>query len=313
MLIRTVGFSLEITGVGANRASFLRHLTSIQGSSHSVPKTGQTRVILIDDKKVPNFTIGTVLTIKDQKTYCEWVENNGKRKIAARNLDENNKLIEFNCFVIQNSNGMGLYQHYHQSCSLGSFSKLLRKIHGDWRANEIEEERTQQAAILDRDLTTTEARKIRQNHDHKFTLLQLIKPETLKDVLKEMSEIKSFDYEYVTIRGAVNEAAPVDPFVYKQRKKLSFIKNTAEDGLISGIQNMIKSLGTTKGKIIAIDDEGTQRPFRLYDIPDTFDEIDYDKVVGSLNDLAEDNFAESSVLANLLEVFYKNKAILDAQ
>jgi len=64
------------------------------------------------DESNPSYYKGLVVTVKDQKAFCKLLEGNaGDITIEVENLDEKERLMEFNFFVLNKSNGFGLYQH----------------------------------------------------------------------------------------------------------------------------------------------------------------------------------------------------------
>src|SRR5690606_297779 len=104
MFVRSYGFSIE---AGHNRVT-VADVFSLMASQNGQPDTSKSneRRFYVDDTSDADFVRGLVVTVKDQKAFCELVNDSGSFVIKVNNLTGDNKLMEFNFFVVNKKNGL---------------------------------------------------------------------------------------------------------------------------------------------------------------------------------------------------------------
>lgn len=196
MIVRSYGFSLEAGHGHVSVADVFRYMADNNGQ----PDTSKSneRRFYIDDQSDAKFVRGLVVTVKDQKAFCELVKDDGGGfVISVKNLEGENKLMEFNFFVVNKTNGLGIYQHYFHSCSTHTFGDYLRKRYFTLSNAMAEEEIA--AANAANELSDKQEKAIRKKYRKPLSFSILVHNEDLAVVLARFQEIKSFEYEFAAI------------------------------------------------------------------------------------------------------------------
>lgn len=198
MIVRSYGFSLEAGHAHVSIADVFNYMVGHNGQP-DISKSNERR-FYIDDQSDAQFVRGLVVTVKDQKAFCELVkDNNGSFVVSVKNLEGENKLMEFNFFVVNKSNGLGIYQHYFHSCSVFTFGDYLRKRYFSLSSNLAEQELAKERAAGK--LSHKKERAIRSKYRNQLVFTLLVHNENLADVLAKFKQINSFEYEILRNRS----------------------------------------------------------------------------------------------------------------
>lgn len=309
MKVRLLGFTSEITDTAEksqiSMVSFMEHLIDDQDTATSIGAHG--RLLYIDKDTDPNYFLGLVITVKDQKRYCELLQNGKKFTIKVTDLE--NKMMDFNFFVLNKKSGIGLYQHYHHSCGLNSFFHIINSKFNQFRNNLIENEINKDENIG----TNANIRKIKKNLRGKISNCILVKKDNLEKLMSELEEIKSFEFEYTYLDVKEPEFQPIKSAVRKERKKYTFEKGGFKSAISSAVGKFVNNNELDEGKIIGLDVDGNERIYRILNNPDNFGELDYDDIAEKLNELDISNFQTSWVIKELLKVCNKNEYVFKAK
>lgn len=300
MLVRSYGFSVTAGNSEVSLDDLFASLVSTSGNEDA--SQNNVRRIFVDTKTNNDFIIGLVVTVKDQKTFCELVNEKGNFVIAVSNLKGKNKLMEFNFFVINKSNGLGIYQHYFQSCSPGTFGKYLRNRYH--RLSEKSREDAIAALKKNGKHTVREEKLIKKSHSKGLSFGLLVHNESLEKVLSKFKEIKGFEYEFAVIEPDLVKGAPISNYVNRLRQKVSFKPNLDVGALSKAIQGTVDALRPKSGHVSVVDNvDGEDIPIsvRIANIPEHFGEQDYDAVAGKLNNLDTSKFATHFFVTELLK------------
>jgi hypothetical protein len=132
MQAHLVGFLWEL-GKGISLNEFFAHLKS----QHNVAtKFGSyDRLLYISERD--DYFLGLFLTVKDQRKVPEIQQAGEDYIVKVRDLDDDSSLIDFNFFAVNKTSAKGLYQHYHNSCSLNQFGLFCRRHYDDLRDAKI--------------------------------------------------------------------------------------------------------------------------------------------------------------------------------
>lgn len=169
MLVRLVGFQIKVEGTGElTLASFASSLAAVNPGAPD--ENSSKRLLFLNDLRHPEYCAGLVVTVKDHRTYCELVNSGESLLVKVNELDHGSNLMEFNFFVFNKKTGAGLYQHYHQSCSVNSFGDLAKKRFIDYKKASC------QAAIdaAGPDATEAEKKKIEARFGNKLVFSVLV-------------------------------------------------------------------------------------------------------------------------------------------
>lgn len=299
MLVRSYGFSVTAGNAKVSLDDLFASLVTTSGDEDTSQRN--VRRIFVDTTTNKDFVLGLVVTVKDQKTFCELVNAKGNFVIAVSNLKGKNKLMEFNFFVINKNNGLGIYQHYFQSCSPGTFGSYLRTRYR--RLSDKSRDDSIAALKAKGQHTPGKEKEIKAAHAKGLSFALLVHTESLELVLSKFKEIKGFEYEFAAIEPDLVKGAPISNYVKRLRQKVSFKPNIDVGVLSKAIQGTVDTLKPKSGHVSVVDhvdDEDIPMSVRIADIPEHFGEQDYDTVAGKLNNLDTSKFATHTVVDELL-------------
>lgn len=304
MIVRSYGFSLEAGHGHVSIADVFNQMTGSNGQ----PDTSKSseRRFYIDDQSDTDFVRGLVVTVKDQKAFCELVkDDDGSFVISVKNLEGENKLMEFNFFVVNKVNGLGIYQHYFHSCSPNTFGDYLRKryftLSHELSKGEIE---AAKAADPNGAITQKKEIEIRRKYRNSLSFSILVHNEDLADVLKRFKEIKSFEYEFAQIVPDMVNGIPIGPYVRRVKEKVVFKSKSDVESLAAAIQATVGIINPKSGSVSVvddIDDEDVPISVKIANIPEHFGEQAYDVVAGKLDQLDVTTFSEHQVVNELVD------------
>jgi len=286
--VRLYGFSLKAGHAKSSLNDLYDYMEQCSGQADNT-RANERRIYFSRDED-PTFARGLVVTVKDQKAFCKLIDENGRLVISVENLQGDDKLMEFNFFVINKSNGIGLYQQYHHSCSLGVFGGYLRD-----RYRTISEEMANQAIESLRqhgEHTDRREAAIRRAYRGGLSVATLVHSGSLEAVLRQFEKIKSFEYEFAQLDAIREVAKPLQPLVKRRREKLTFEPRFAIGTIANAIQNAVNAMQPKSGRVHVETQEGDPLSVKLADIPEHFGEYDYDDVASQLDNLDTADFAQ---------------------
>lgn len=300
MIVRSYGFSLEAGHGHVSVADVFNYMAGHNGEPDATKSSH--RRFYIDDDGDADFVRGLVVTVKDQKAFCELVKDGGGGfVISVKNLEGENKLMEFNFFVINKNNGLGIYQYYHNSCSVSTFGDYLRKRYFTLSHNLSEQDIEMAKAAGDLDQKKEKA--IRAKYRKSMSFAILVHDEDLDVVLGRFKQITGFEYELVQIIPDVEHGIPISPYVKRKKEKVIFTPDTDVGVLARAIQGTVNLINPKSGRVSVIeevDDEDVPISVNIANIPEHFGEQDYDAVAGKLDQLDVTTFSQHQVVTELI-------------
>ena len=295
MKVRIQGFAL---GAGNKLTSLKDLYTELVKGSGAPDKSGALeRRIYFDDSGAHAFARGMIITVKDQKKFTKLISSGGKEHIDVQNLLGNERIMEFNFFILNKESGIGLYQHYHQSCAPMVFGAYLQ------RRYRINLDRKLNAAINvlnnSKEGTASNINKAKRNHKGSLSFALLIRSGKLDEILKEFSKIKSFRYEFAEIEAIKDVAQPLSRYVKKRLEKVSFGQAYSVSDLAKAISNTVKSAVLRKARVDVENEYGDNMSVNIDNIPFDYGEYEYDDIAASLHNLELANFSNHSTFDEL--------------
>lgn len=314
MKVRLHGFALEAHSkrVGVEEL-FLR----LQADSGRVMHWGKMdRILLV--KNVEGYAIGLFVTVKDQKTLTELVEEKGVLKLQARQLEEGTSMVDFNYLVLNTATGRGLYQHYHSACKFTRFGAFL----ADRYAQMVREQAEHQIIRAGGAKLADHARsQIRSEFAGYLDYMVLTRPEKLDELLTELVTIKRFTYDIATVEddGDDAETRPFSGLVRKVRKQITFEKKDQPVQLLRRqILDLIDRVRPVKGRIEGRDFQNKDQVFDLDSNVDILREYEYDEVAGEIlielgtADKPNWSFVESPMVERMMKVVADHPSLFDS-
>lgn len=299
MKVRLYGFEIEATGHSVSVDSLLSQFENNSG----VPDTSKSieRRIYVNGKSNSDYYVGLVVTVKDQKKFCKLENDHGHIKITVENLRGNNKLMEFNFFAINKSNGIGIYQHYYQSCGVNVFGSYLNKAHNEIRDSLIDEEIFAHKSSNNGNISNKALKAIKRKHGGILRFSPLVRKDSLSKILEEYKAIKAFEFEYSTLVPDIKQGMPLSKFVKKKREKVTFSSIWSLSELTQGIVDTIKQIKPKSGRVHVVNSFDEDTTLKIFDIPDNFGEEEYDDVAQKLHNLDVFDFASHIIIDELIE------------
>ena len=283
-------------------------LSSLSAKIEEVDEHG--RFLFIDSDTDTHYHLGLVVTVKNQKQFCELKESNGEFRVIVSNLDSDSSIMEFNFFVLHKETRRGIYQHYHQSCSVGQAMLLIQKHHKSL----VHELRNQRVSELQSQGSRTDRaeKTADKEYSERLKWSQLVRKEALAEILEELKEIKSLEVDLLYLEPDGAEFNQLSGLVRRQRRKFTFAKLPKLNELIPAITSVVNTLKIHRGKIAGVDTDGIDRFVKIKDNPDVFGEYDYDEVAKRIDNLEVKTFSKSWVIGELLRVCKANTAMFES-
>ncbi|HVP83736.1 MAG TPA: hypothetical protein VMS78_03340 [Rhizomicrobium sp.] len=265
------------------------------------------RIFLFENKSDAEFYTGLMITIKDQKTFCELQEIGGKFKIKVSELEKGSQLMDFNFFVLHRKTFAGVYQHYHASCSAPQFGYFTK--HFFWGPERTKRRDQETARLIKTGKQPAVAEKLAKKKFRKTLRFDLYyKPDDFSKILKSMSEIRSAQYE-ISTKAVSNDAFVPHTIPLKRiQRKIVFEQKKDIEQIADKFSKFVKDKHITKGKVFAVDNIGVDRPIDIQRNVEGFGEFEFDDVAAEI-DLDLEKFSESWVIKKLLEAARANKVL----
>lgn len=297
MLVRISAFELTLESERHDRSTFTAELTARSGQAID------NRTFYFDTTSYDGFCVGVIITVKDQSKFCKLESSaDGKTKIRVSNLKETEQIMDFNFFALNLDNGIGIYQHYHQSAALSALAGRLRGVALELTNEALSEEESKHGKNFEK-LSKSKASKLRKKCKTQVSLSQIVTQEGLANILAEYKKIKAFDYVYTVLTPEVRFATPMSDFLRKKREIIYFTNPDLIDQLAYQIQATVKDRDIKKGRVLVEDDENMQKAIKIFDMPEYLWEQDYDVVVGTIDNIDPGDFGANKYLGQLVKLF----------
>lgn len=307
MKVRFIGFSFEPKSI-ISLDDLISNLVLMKDEQYQFGE--QSRMVFVNRNHNKDYYLGVLITIKDQKRFCELASEMGELKIKVNDLEKGHNIMDFNFFVINKISGFGLYQHYHQSCSVNQFGYLMSHRYSLLRDSKVKSEIELEQNKSQKKLNE---KSIKKKYAGQLAWHILVRKEKLKEILGEFEKIKSFEFDFLHLEAKEKEYEPLSPYVKKERRQFGFIQNSPVHVLSQEIGKIVNSIGITKGRVVGEDKNGIERAIRIMDNPDNYGEYEYDDITKKLNLLTLDKFESSWVVEELLKKCQNFKYIFEAK
>lgn len=296
MKVRLLGFKLGVEGQALTLASFAAAVAAQPYDPDMA--SGDKRLFFINDTVHPDYHVGLVVTVKDQKTFCQLVQGNDSLLVKVNELAHGTKLMDFNFFVVHKLTGAGVYQYYHQSCSVSSFGHLAASRFRAYRESLI------QSAIDNlqpNEVSEARRAKIRKSYKAQLKWEVIIRAEQLEELIKELKRVKSFEWCVATPTVEQDEFKPLAQHIKNKTSKLAFAVGAPVDALAKAVVALIGATPLARGRIEGEDEDGSARVLRIMNNPENFGEYEYDDLAGRIDDLNLTKFEHAWVVSEMIK------------
>jgi hypothetical protein len=310
--IKYLGFNVKSERDNLPLSEFVEKVNSSEDSCIKFREPDSNNGIRIYLHDSEHFIKGLVVTIKDQQKFCKLAQDG--LEIEVENLVGDDKLLEFNFFVLNKSNNIGLYQYYHQSCGLSRFINLFKRqyraVSNSNAETQIEIEKARAGSI-----TKRKEKGIRANYYDWLHMTQLIKQEDIEEILNQCAVIKSLTYDYTYVTDSRTAASPLNRYVDKKTLSLNFKRTQSLTDISRSLTQYFDGENITKGRVNVEDHDGNSFGISISNIPDCFGVDDYDRLVNRINGLNINRFFENQFFDILIDKYSDQdyQRILDAE
>jgi len=275
-ILKNYGFSFSTKKSDIELSSFF---DSLVGTDIDFPiRTDSSRKIIIDRDE--NYIYGTVITIKNQKKFTSLVNNGSSLEIKVSDLSNLEKIAEFNFLLINKSNGLGIYQYHHGSCTTPNFGSMITSLY----RRKLEAKRTAEISALGgRDAVP--AKQLKAINSRFFPGMAfdiIIQSKDIEKVLEKYKTIRSFKYEVSSIEASLRDESPLQGLIEKVQHHVRFDSSVDSSLIIKGIQNMIPGIKNKTARVEVLDDQDEPISVKIMDIPANFGELSYDDFIKKL-------------------------------
>ena len=254
---------------------------------------------------------GVVLTVKDLKTFTKLVSSQQEIKLGIHELDDSEKIADFNFFIIDKNSGFGLYQHYHHSCSLNLFNVIARNNYRKMKEQMKESEKE----LLENDssMSKKDIKLALKRYSGDFIGSIIEREGSFAERVEKLQDAREAEIEFSVLSFNDGAFQAVSTHLKRVKHQLFFLKNTSPLARVSSLASIFKQQSIKKAKVVGIDENGNDIVYRMFNDFDKFATYDYDDMVSELN-LNEskmyDSIKQNKIIGELCLVFNKISAAL---
>lgn len=300
MLVRVSAFEMAISSDMYDLRSFVGELTARSGQEY------KGKIFYFDASSFDDFCVGVIITVKDQSKFCKLKSQaDGSAKISVSNLEEAEKIMDFNFFAINLENGVGVYQGYHQAPALKTLSNRFKSVAKELRDNYVADG---EAALHQSGRHTAAAvRRLKREARIRVGANPIISTQDLERRLAAYRKIKGLEYTYTVLVPRVAHATPLSDKVKKKRETLFFTNPNLVTQLAHEISLAIQDFAIRNGRVIVEDEDEDVKSVKIFEMPEVLWEEEYDVVVTKIDDIDPGDFAANKYLNEIMALFDKQE------
>lgn len=233
---------------------------------------GTHTVAFGDDKS--QWWGGMILKVRDSSAFTKLTQKGGKTILTAETLAENEQLVELTYFVAHPETGSGLLAHHYHGTSLPSFGRVCRRVF-------LAAQRKARALALS-GKSTAEQKALRKTFVGDLVLEQLCNDTNLKDLIKELKRVSSFELRLATLETKEKFLQGIVEKASNEIIKLTFPPDTDVDELADDAVKLADSEEVAEIKVSGYDAKKNHREYFKDQNPLVFHEFDYDEIMKGL-------------------------------
>jgi hypothetical protein len=293
MKVRRIGVSLKNNNKTIRFSDFINYMISFNGERMGFE--GGERFFLFNEDE--SFFSGVVLSFKDQRRDCRARFQDGQFTIHTADILDDEKLIDFNFFAIKKNSLKGLYEYYHNSCSVHVLFALLRNKFNLLKADKISEYIANNIA-LGREKAEAKGKRV---YTGRLSTLILVDDRDIPTVLAEYEKVKKIEMLFDAQQFAIGHAVALQRS--SREVKVSYNITSSEQSniqrLSQGVVELAGSVGFKKGSVSTVDGDDVERTISILNCPKRLGECDFETLAHRIDGLTVDNFHENEILVEL--------------
>lgn len=287
MDIKLLGVEFEF-GKGITISDLFDKIAANNGNPITLQNYG--RFLYIDD--LGDYYAGLLITTKNQKKFLEFKNDAKNSRIETKDVTQGSQLADFNYFLINKKTNRGIYQYYHNSCSLNTFGTLCKYYYDTHKEAEIAK-----AVKIEKDVKLP---KIRSRYAGSLKWNILVKPENFKDLISRLSTISYVTVEVTTLAYKNTIFTPMANKAKRISQKFTFPKDSAAAMLVDEISDFAEHPDVASARVEGTDKAGHEQVIKLENTPDSFGSFDYDRIAATMN-LSPKDFARSPFMQEIIK------------
>jgi len=300
MKIKLLGIEMK-PGHGITLADMFEAIRLHGGNPVDV--AGHSRFTYVD--KVNGFHVGLVITTKDHNKFLEFKRDKASAKLEAREVSEGAKLADFNFFAINEKTGKGIYQYYHQSCSINVFGHICKNFY-----DQLKKTRIEAAKNASKDLTEKVEKQINKTYSGTLKWEILVRQESFAKLLRELKSISAVTLSVSTLAYSDTVFSPIAQVAKNLSQRFTFGKGTSVSSVASSILGVAKGGNVEGARVEGIGEDGLEQVIKMFNTPDIFGEYDFDAIVASMT-ISPSDFSKSDFLKAMIKVATEEPVIRD--
>ena len=301
MNVKFQGFEFAIEGGSITWEQFLENLQNISGTE--IRYSPFNRILGINLSENPDYILGLFVSIKNQKRFTEIRENRGQFALVAKNLDAGARLADFNFFILNKQNLRGIYQYYHQSCSLQQFLGFVSSQFYKYKKGLIDE-------LKESDMYSDDELYSRLSglKESKIDTQVMVRSETFDQLLEQIDQIKEMKFSLSTYEPNEGWFRPLRDCVKKRTERILFNRDMSS-AIRTGIRRVIQNEEIENVRVTGVSVEtGIETTIKLFNNINDFGQYDYDNLTEHMAvDL--ESFYNSEIITLLLRTAQENDQV----
>lgn len=301
MNVKFQGFELNVEGGGITWTDFLANLASSSGTE--IRYSPFNRILGVNLTENQNYILGLFVSIKNQKRFTEIRENRGQFELVSKDLDAGARLADFNFFILNKQNRRGIYQYYHQSCSLQQFLGFTSSQFYKLKRDKIDELRENETYSEEELLQRLESLKTsRLNTD------VMVRSDTFEQLLDQIDQIKEMKFSLSTYEPDTGWFRPLRDCAKKRTERILFNRDM-NSAIRTGIRQVIQNEEIEDVRVTGVSVEtGIETTIKLFNNINDFGQYDYDNLTEHMVvDL--ESFHNSEIITLLLHTAQENDQV----
>lgn len=225
--------------------------------------------------KKDGYWTGLLLKIKDQQRFAKITqEGGGKFTITEQELGKNENPVDFNFFLINGATGRGLYQQYHQSTGVSTFTALANLEYAIYKEQRVSADAKKGGASPE---------KIVKSYQGRLRYKYWVRPEEFSALLERLKQIKALEVDVETDEVVEPMFTSIKEISKKETRTFRFSGELMPTVLRKRIVSFVKKTTADANiKVFGIDESDMPITLRVEDNIHKLSILDFDEVVKGL-------------------------------
>jgi hypothetical protein len=222
----------------------------------------------------PQWWGGMILKARDSTAFTKMTKKAGKTILTAETLAENEQLVELTYFVAHPKTGSGLLAHHYHGTSLNSFGNVCQRV--------FAAAQRQARAVALEQTPSAKHKTLRGSFVGELALEQLCNDTDLKDLIKQLKRVSSFELRLATLKTKETFLKGVIEKASNEVIKLTFPLDADVDELADDAVALACAREVAEIKVSGYDAKKNHREYFKDQNPLVFHEFDYDDIMKGL-------------------------------